>query len=170
MKLSWPNKRDEPDVTLDPPDTPISTSPTSPVALRQTPPPAHGREGFTTDVLPIERDPPSSISAAKSTEELLFEAMDQTAQDLLVVLRNNQIGEDGKPVVTIKQKESTFRLVMEWLAKSKRLRPDEGEAPMSVEAMRALIAEAKPKRGRPPKVRDNDGEGAALARALGADQ
>lgn len=171
MKLWSRNKEGEPSETPARLDTPMSASPTSPVAAPQDRLQTPGPEASITAAPRTEPDPPSSISGVKSTEAKLFEAMDQTAEMLLARLVNNETDETGKPVISDKQKETTFRLVMDWLAKSKRLRPDDKELPMSVEAMRELIAEAKPRRGRPPTKRESQkGEGSALAKALGTHQ
>ena len=136
--------------------------------------PSPGPEDSTTDEAPPASAPPSSTLEERPIEERLFAAMDKAMLGLIESLTDEDA--EGNISITDAKSMATIRLVMDWMAKSKRIRPEEAsDLPKGVEAMRKYIADAinegkpKPKRGRPPKPKGEPEveEGLELARALG---
>lgn len=113
-----------------------------------------------------------------SIEKQMFDAMDTAALALIDQLKSTELD--------LKDRERLFRLGMDWLAKSRRLRPKSDEdLPMGVEGMREFIAGEverkladKPGSARAKQMRTRraaktaaktyNGEGGALAKAIGA--
>jgi hypothetical protein len=81
-----------------------------------------------------------------STEKQLFEAMDAAALDFVKILTSDAVDDNGKPLVSFKEKVQTFRLALEWLVKSKRIKSDDGEEelPPGIAKMRDMIAGPPP--------------------------
>lgn len=163
------------DETPDPPAsrTPPPQTPTVDAIQLRTGPRVGLGDGSMTG-RQTETEAPASASEPKSTEQRLFEAMDETAEYLLTRLKNIEVDpETQAPLVTDRQKEATFRLVMDWLAKSKRLRPeDANEEPIGVATMRQVIREAKatkaPRHPSHRPLKPPSDEGSALAKAVEA--
>jgi len=135
------------------------------------------------------------VSDAKpqTTEQKLFAAMDEAALSFVKILTTDVRDEDGKPLVTFKDKVATFKLALEWLVKSQRIKPaEEDELPAGVKKMKAMIDTMDPAapviqaKGRPPGSKNKTppkprrrpkteaqkariGEGAALKKALAGD-
>ena len=116
-----------------------------------------------------------SISATGSIEKRLFDAMDEAALGLIEKLQDKSLD--------VKDRERVFRLGMDWLAKSRRLRPKSDEdLPMGIEGMREFIrnevksakvpgsprAKIERTRRNAKKAKTFVSEGRALAKALGA--
>jgi len=112
-----------------------------------------------------------------SIEQRLFAGMDAASIQLMADLEDKELSP--------KDRRETFRLIIEWLTKSKRLRQDdEDDLPTGVAGMRAYIAAEVAKRVKPgrspptgglsvrhvrpggPRAKPDDGEGEALAKAL----
>lgn len=118
----------------------------------------------------IEPGPPATLIKlspqveVESVEARLFEEMDKAALAMVEKLQATD--------TPWQEQAAVFRMIMEWLAKSKRLRSDDDDgAPRGVEAMREFIQSVVDKK-KPvtAKGRRTRGEGAALEKALGADE
>ena len=155
-------------------DTPISMSqPPLEDESPMTTSPALGLKGSITEEPPTDSDPQSPTSGEKSIEERLFTAMDNA---ILSMVEGLLVTEDGEETVNLtdSKKMAVLRLGIEWMAKSKRIRPDDGDedVPRGIQGIRAWIGEQvdqgniKTKRTNPRK-QDHTGEGEALAKALG---
>lgn len=65
--------------------------------------------------------------STKTTEDLLFEAMDRTALRLIDMLDDDSTDSEGTPTVSIEMKLKLFDKGQEWLNRRKKLRPPEDE-------------------------------------------
>ena len=103
----------------------------------------------------------------KSTEDLLFEAMDREALRMIEQLDHGNVGEDGRDMTSTDERLKVFKAGQEWLQRRQKLRPNRGDdTPQGIEAMRELVRSEVRAAVRVPKKPPTkaNGEGSALAK------
>jgi len=116
----------------------------------------------------LEAEPP----AEKPVEDQLFEAMDREALRMIQTLDHGNIGPDGQSTVDADERLKIFKAGQEWLQRRAKLKPrKEEDGPEGVEAVMELLREVRAavkKPARIPAKAGRDGEGAELAKVIGA--
>jgi hypothetical protein len=105
----------------------------------------------------------------KTNEQKLFDAMDAAAVSFVDTLTSDN------PDIAFKDKVAAFRLALDWLVKSQRIKPpNDDDMPKGVKEMKEMIAgldKPSPRRAarRKPKTQaqKRTTDGTALAKAMG---